>query len=152
MRRIPVLAALLLASCVAGPAPGSSSGYYLGMPHTYDPPPQPALSRSPAAGKSVEYVGRGDGSLLEVRMTSLPGGRTRVALGTQGNGTACGGAFEGTGSSVGNRIIVRDTKNPACQITFTRTGRRLTVDDNNSDGCYPLHGAQCGFAGQLTQR
>ncbi len=152
MRRIPVLAVLLLASCVAGPAPGTSSGYYLGMPGTYATQPQPVLSSTPSSGRTTQYAGHGDGSLLAVQMTSLPGGRTRVELGTQGDGTACAGSFEGVGASRGSRVVVRDTKNPACQITFTRTGRRLTVDDGQNHACFQLHGAQCGFAGQLAQR
>ena len=152
MRRIPVLAALLLASCVARPAPGTSSGYYLGMPPTYDVQPQPTLSRAPAAGKSVEYAGHGDGSLLAVRLTSLPGGHMQAEGTSQGDGTACGGAFTGTGTLRGNRLVVLDKSAPTCPITLTRAGRKLTVDADSGRNCSMLHGAQCSLSGQLTQR
>lgn len=151
MRYARIAPALLLASCVAGPAPGTSSGYYLGMPPTYETQPQPALSRAPAIGRSIEYAGRGDGSLLAVRLTSLPGGRTQAEGTTQGNGTACGGSFEGTGAFRGNRLVVRDKSTPACPVTLTRVGRRLTVEADSSP-CFALHGAQCSLSGQLTQR
>ena len=122
------------------------------MPPTYDVQPQPTLPRAPAAGKSVEYAGRGDGSLLAVRLTSLPGGRMQAEGTSQGEGTACGGAFTGTGSFRGNRLVVVDKSAPTCPITLTRAGRKLTVDADSGRNCSMLHGAQCSLSGQLTQR
>lgn len=150
-RRIPVLAALLLASCVAGPTPGTSLEYYPGGPPAYGMQPQPTLSSVPASGRTVRYAGRGD-SILEVQMTSIPGGHMRVSGSTMGNRVACGGGFEGTGAFQGNRMVVRDNSNPACEITLVRTGRRLAMSDGESMACFSLHGAQCSFNGQLTQR
>lgn len=153
MRCIPVLAFLLLASCVAGPAPGTSSGYYLGMPPTYAVQPQPALPSTRTMGTAVNYSGRGDGSLLAVSLTRLPDGRTRAEGVTQGNGTACGGTFTGTGTFRGNSLVVLDRSAPACPITLTRAGRKLAVDaDSGGRDCMALHGAQCSLSGQLTQR
>ena len=96
--------------------------------------------------------GTGDGSLLAARMTPMPGGRTQVELQTQGNGTACAGSFDGVGVTQGNRTVAQDKTTPTCRIVFTKSGRKLTADDNGSPDCFNLHGAQCGFFGQLTQR
>lgn len=152
MRYVMVVPALLLASCVAGPAPGTSSGYYLGMPPTYEVQPQPTLPRAQTAVRSVNYTGHGDGSLLAVRLTSLPGGRVQAEGTSQGDGTACGGAFTGVGTFSGSRLVVRDRSAPGCPITLTRSGRKLTVDADSNRECSMLHGAQCSLSGQLTQR
>lgn len=151
MRYAKVAPALLLASCVAGPAPGTSSGYHLGATPTYDVQPQPALSQAPSGGRSVEYAGHGDGNLLAVRMTSLPGGLTRAEGSTQGDGTACAGGFTGTGTFRGNRMVVRDRNAPGCPITLMRVGRKLTVNADGGRDCMALHGAQCSLSGGLAQ-
>lgn len=110
------------------------------------------LPNARTVDRAVNYSGRGDGSLLAVSLTKLPDGRTRAEGVTQGNGTACGGTFIGTGTFRGNSLVVLDKNAPACPITLTRTGRKLTVDADSGRECSMLHGAQCSHSGQLTQR
>ena len=145
----------LVASCVSPQAP-----YYGSLPAptfaaaTYPAsPPIQSASAPSRSGTVVNFAGQGDGSLLSVRLTSLSGGRTRADGETQGDGTACAGAFSGEGTFNGNRLVVRDKGAPSCPITLTRNGRSLTVDaDSAGRSCLALHGASCSLSGQLAQR
>lgn len=151
MRVLLSFAALLASSSCAMP-PQHNYGAAQPFPgHITTAPIQPVQAARVRGGPVTSYVGRGDGSELTLRLTSLPGGQTLAEGGTQGDGMDCGGAFTGKGTFRGKRLTVLDKNAPTCPINIVRDGRRLTVEAD-SQGCFALHGARCVLSGQLTQR
>lgn len=135
-----------LASCAAPSWPPQPA--YAAAPGTQGAPPP---SAPPVRGRPVEYEGKGDGSRVTARLTALADGRTRAEDSKQGEGSACSGAFSGTGRFQGRTLRVPEESLPGCFVTLLRNGRTLEV---NAEGraCGGLHGASCSLSGTLAQR
>ena len=114
-------------------------------------------TRPPAASSAGSdefdgyWTGHFDGGGGSATIARQSPGRYGVQVGVAGN-DGCSGSVQGQATVRAGRLVLTapiPDQGGLCRITFTRSGSRLAVEEDN---CMYFHGMSCGFSGSLTSR